>query len=252
MNEFKHPLGNLKIKLIKFLANMLSKTVLFFLSLFLKIDKNKSEIIISSATWAPWKEDKEFNTFYKKIIDYTLLDIKRLYSLWYFSKLLKNEKGNILDIGCLKGGAGFTMAKANKRGNTILIDTFEGLIEEEKYHKIGHFAFDKIEVVENKIKTLKLKNTKVVKGYFPRSIKKKIVGKSLKLCHIDVNTYNSTKATFDFVRKKIIKNGIIIFDDYGIYSTDVIKEFISLISKKYKKDFTFINNYMGQCILIKK
>ena len=61
MNEFKHPLGNLKIKLIKFLAIMLSKTVLFFLSLFLKIDKNKSEIIISSATWAPWKEDKEFS-----------------------------------------------------------------------------------------------------------------------------------------------------------------------------------------------
>ena len=27
------------------------------------------------------------------------------------------------------------MAKANKFGKTILIDTFEGLVEEEEYHK---------------------------------------------------------------------------------------------------------------------
>ena len=41
MIEFKHPLGNLKISLIKFLAKSISGIILFFLSLFLRIDKKK-------------------------------------------------------------------------------------------------------------------------------------------------------------------------------------------------------------------
>ena len=252
MNDFKHPLGNLKISFIKFVARSISETILFFLSLFLNIKREKSEIIISSAIWAPWKEDKDFLNFYNKINKCTLLDTKRLYSLWSLSKLLKSEKGNILDIGCLKGGAGFTMAKVNKFGKTILIDTFEGLVEDENYHKKDHFVFNNISFVRDKIKSLRLKNIAVIKGNFPKSKESRNIGKSIKLCHIDVNTFNSTKLAFNFVKNKIIKNGIIVFDDYGIYSTDAIKNFINIISKKYKKDFIFINNYMGQCILIKK
>ena len=125
-------------------------------------------------------------------------------------------------------------------------------MEEDEYHKKGHFVFDNISLVENKIKSLKLKNTHVIKGNFPKTKKSRNIGKLVKLCHIDVNTFNSTKLAFNFVKNKVIKNGVIIFDDYGIYSTDAIKKFIKIISKKNKNQFTFINNYMGQCILIKK
>ena len=68
----------------------------------------------------------------------------------------------------------------------------------------------------------------------------------------DVNTYKSTKKSFNFVRKRIIKGGVIVFDDYGIHTVDSIKKFVNEIYKKYKKNFYFIYNYMGQCILIKK
>ena len=74
----------------------------------------------------------------------------------------------------------------------------------------------------------------------------------IKVCHIDVNTYIDTKKIFYFVEKKVIKNGIIIFDDYGIWGVDGIKKFISSIEKEYSKKFVFIKNYMGQCILIRK
>ena len=50
----------------------------------------------------------------------------------------------------------------------------------------------------------------------------------------------------------MIKGGVIIFDDYGIYGVDSIKKFINQISKKNKKDFSFVYNFMGQCIVIKK
>ena len=85
---------------------------------------------------------------------------------------------------------------------------------------------------------------------FSLLILKKYKNKRFKLCHI-VNTFKSTSLSFDFIKDKIIKNGIIIFDDYGIFSVYGVKKFVDQIKKK-KKNFIFLNNYMGQCILIRK
>ena len=49
----------------------------------------------------------------------------------------------------------------------------------------------------------------------------------------------------------MIKTGVIIFDDFGIWGVDGIKKFIYEIEKKHSKEFIFLKNYMGQCILIK-
>ena len=64
----------------------------------------------------------------------------------------------------------------------------------------------------------------------------------VKICHIDVNTTKATKLAFEYV-KRIISNGIIIFDDYGIYSVDSVKNYVDYI-KKFAKEFIFINNYI--------
>jgi hypothetical protein len=48
------------------------------------------------------------------------------------------------------------------------------------------------------------------------------------------------------------KDGIIVFDDYGIYGNSNIKKFIYKISKNFHNNYHFFYNFMGQCILIKK
>jgi len=221
------------------------------MSLFLKINKSNSEIIISSAFFAPWKDDNNFRKFYPKISDSTILDTKRLYTLWFLSENLKNINADIVDLGCLKGGAGFAMSKANKKGKVYLIDSFEGLIENDHYHSKKHFIFKDIKSVKNKIDHLRLKNTKVLKMKFPLGADSVLKKSKIKLCHIDVNTFTSTKKSFFYIKKKLVKNGIIIFDDYGILSAVGVKKFVDHLIKK-DDDFTYINNYMGQCILIKK
>ena len=72
------------------------------------------------------------------------------------------------------------------------------------------------------------------------------------MCHIDVNTYISTKNSYNFIKGKIIKGGFIIFDDYGIFGVEQVTKFVNKIKKSDKKKFHFIDNYMGQCILIRK
>ena len=162
-----HPIGNKKIFVIKKFTKFLSYIILLVLSFFLKINRSKSEIIISTAFFAPWKEVDYFSNFYIKVKNLTLLDASRSYTLWYLACDLKNINGNILDIGCLQGGAGFLMSKANKKGFTYLFDTFEGFLEEEEFHKKKHFVYRDVDVVKNNISKFKLKNTKVHKCKFP-------------------------------------------------------------------------------------
>ena len=152
--RIEHPIGNKKILLIKNFQKIISYLILFFLSLILKIKRNKSEIIISTSFFAPWKQDDFFWNFYKKVKSLTLLDRKRLYTLWYLSKSLRDINANILEIGCLQGGAGFVMSKANKKGHTFLFDTFRGFSEKKKSHKKEHFVYKEIRVVKDNIKKL--------------------------------------------------------------------------------------------------
>ena len=245
-----HPHGNFKSQFIKGVANFLQIVSLGILSFFLKIDKKKHQIIISRALIAPWKE-KKVNEYFNKIKNYTLLDEARLFTLYYHSEQLKNINADILDLGCMRGGAGMLMSLNNRKGRVFLIDTFSGFSEYEGIHKKKIFEFKDINFLKKKISELKLKNTQVFQSKFPYNAKKLNL-KKIKLCHIDVNTYKSTKESFDFVKKKIIKNGIIIFDDYGILGVEQIIKFIDEIKLKEKNNFHFFPNLFGQCILVKK
>ena len=133
--SINHVVGNNKIFIIKKSAKFLSYIVLLILSFFLKINRKNSELIISTAFYAPWKDNKDFISIYNKVKHLTLLDHARAYTLWYLSNDLKNLAGNIFDLGCLQGGAGFIMSKANKKGFSYLFDTFGGFLEEGKFHK---------------------------------------------------------------------------------------------------------------------
>ena len=249
MKKIKHPYGNIKSFLLKLLKNLIGKILKFFVNFICRLDNN-DEIIISSATHAPWKKDKKFNIFFHKIKHLTLLDSARSYTLWQCSKNLRNINGQILDIGCLMGGAGFIMSKINSKGNTYLFDSFSGFRKNDGLHKKDVFVYDDISLIKKNIKKLKLKRINIFKAYFPKNINIKI--NRVKLCHIDVNTYYDTKKIFNFLKKKIIKGGIVIFDDFGIWGVNGIKKFIYEIEKKNSREFYFIKNYMGQCILIKR
>ena len=249
--KIRHPHGNLKIAFIKAIASFFSRLVLLILKFFLDIDTKTNEIIISRATYAPWKIDNKFLKIYSKLKLLTLLDEKRFFTIYTILQQLKNINADILDLGCMRGGVGMMMSKINLNGNTYLIDTFSGFKEEEKYHKKDIFVFTSISEIEKNIKKLNLKKVYILKQKFPNTSKLKNI-KKLKLCHIDVNTYRSTKKSYNYVKKKLIKGGIIIFDDYGIFGVEQVTKFVNEIKLRDRKHFYFISNYMGQCILIKK
>ena len=249
MKNIKHPYGNFKSSVLKSFKKFLQNIIKFFVSFVCKLDEN-DEIIISSATHCPWLKDKNFYHFFQEVKNFTLLDYPRAYTLWQCSKSVRKLNGMILDIGCLLGGSGFIMSKVNHNGKIHLFDSFEGFKKDDGLHRKDVFYYNDIDFVKRNISKLKLKNTYVHKAYFPNKVKTKI--HKIKLCHIDVNTYDDTKKIFNYIKNKVIRGGVIIFDDFGIWGVDGIKKFIYEIEFKYSKNFYFIKNYMGQCILIKK
>ena len=181
--SINHVVGNNKIFFIKKSAKLLSYVVLLFLSFFLKINRKNSDLIISTAFYAPWKDNKDFTSIYNKVKDLTLLDHARAYTLWYLSNDLKNLNGNIFDLGCLQGGAGFIMSKANKKGVTYLFDTFEGFLEEGKFHKKKHFVYEDINKVKRNLKKLSRMVRKMVNGLSGMKMERR---KGKKLGRVDV------------------------------------------------------------------
>ena len=95
MGKYIHSLGNKKIYFLKALQNLVSNLSIILLLKFLKLRVNKKhfEIIISSQIFAPWKRDKVFENSYKKFKEFTVLDIKRAYTLFYHTKNLQNVPG---------------------------------------------------------------------------------------------------------------------------------------------------------------
>ena len=226
--KIKHVHGNFKIFIIKFFSKLLSRILfLFFKIVCPNVDYKSNDILISRATFAPWMVDKNYLAYANKVKKLTLLDHPRLFSFYYLSNQIKNIEADILDIGCMEGGVGLLLSQNNKKGRTLLFDTFNGFLDKENLHKGEVFKYDGLKDVNTTIIKLKLHNT-------------------------DVNTYKSTKNCFNFVKDKIIKNGFIIFDDYGIYGVENVTKLINRITKKEGKNFNIFFNYFGQCILVKK
>ena len=132
----------------------------------------------------------------------TLVDRFRLNKLYqYCSK----AEGEIWECGVYKGGTANALAGFGRI--LRLFDTFEGMPEVSKYdnfHKKGDFETS----VPN------IKGALIYKGFIPNTFKG-LEDCKIGFAHIDVDIYQSVLDCCEFIVPRLVKGGIIIFDDYG-------------------------------------
>lgn len=210
--------------------------------------------IFPKNTYSPWLQNTEFIELFNQIKNNTLLDIYRSYELWDLAKQYYKRDGDILEIGVWRGGSGLLLSQGVKENELLyLCDTFEGVVkatEKDNKYVGGEHADTSEEIVHKLLSNSKVSNYKICKGIFPEDTEHLIPSEKIKICHIDVDVYQSAKEIFDWVYPKLINGAAVIFDDYGFAACEGITQLVHEIMNDYPH-FIKIYNVNGHALLIK-
>jgi O-methyltransferase len=217
------------------------KTLLFKVAARLRkaelINYNKGcshEQILPIASYSPWLDDSNFKTIFEEIKHNTLVDRYRCYELYMLAKQVQNLDGNILEVGVWKGGTAKLLRYfVAENQNVFLADTFSGVVKasnEDSLYKGGEHSDTSETIVKNLFGHLADSNTIFLKGIFPEDTGNVVKGFNFKFVHIDVDTHNSAKDTFNFIWSQVVVGGIIVFDDYGFNGCEGVTNFFNELS----------------------
>lgn len=129
-----------------------------------------------------------------------------------FGELLdkvKDVKGDCIEVGVYHGYSAQKIAEHKGDKKLYLYDTFENFpdVKDEEKFMLDQFNF---EGAYDRVISLGLPNTEVIKGVFPDCA----IDSTFSFAHIDVDTYNSTLKSLEYIYPRMAKGGIIVLHDY--------------------------------------
>lgn len=214
--------------------------------------------VIPSATYSPWLSDDEFKRVYDLARTNTLVDRYRCYELWQLvGEAAKLPSGDLIEIGVWRGGTGALIARrcqlAGIQNAIYLCDTFTGVVKAGRLDASyvgGEHADTSQETAQDLMDNLGLDRVRILKGVFPEECGALIGDSVFRFCHIDVDVYDSAKEIVDWIWPRLLRGGIIVYDDYGFHSCVGITRFVN--EERCKPDRFVIHNLNGHAIVIKK
>lgn len=219
---------------------------------------NSQELITTTSTYSPWNADERFMAVYNFITpQYTMVDKYRLYELWKLvEQSSKLDKGSILEVGVWRGGTGVVLAQQAKNCGindcVYLCDTFKGVVKAGRndiFYSNGECSNTSKETAQDLMRKLNIRNVEICQGTFPDDFDDKFGKLQYRLCHIDVDVYQGAKEITEWVWPRLVKGGIIVYDDYGTYSTVGVTKYVDEIMSD--KDKIVIYNINGHAVLVK-
>lgn len=213
------------------------------------------------ADYAPWENDSEFLKLYEQIKENTLVDMYRCFTLWQLARQLRSLEGDVLEVGVWRGGTGALLqqAFADAGGAEVfLADTFRGVVKagpKDDYYKGGEHANTSRETVETLLKPLSGAEWSILEGIFPEDTGNQIAERRFRMCHIDVDVYQSALDVLRWVWPRLEPGGIVVFDDYGFYGCEGVTALGNeLLEKAFEGvvDYVFMYNLSGQGVMLKK
>lgn len=213
--------------------------------------------VYPSAELAPWINDAAFVQAYRKIRDYTLLDVYRCYELWQLVSQTVLVQGALLEVGTWRGGSGALIAiSAMTHGindRIYLADTFRGVVNSGPHdgsYSGGEHSDASLSAVEELLRSrLCLTDVTVLKGVFPEQVEQFVVDTAFRFCHIDVDVYESARAVAEWIWPRLQKGGLIVYDDYGFAHCEGVTHWVD--EQRSRPGRVTIHNLNGHAIVIK-
>jgi O-methyltransferase len=215
------------------------------------------EMAYPISTYAPWQADGEFRRTYRAVRRNTLVDVWRLYELWSLLAEVVEIPGSILEVGVWRGGSGALMAtRARALGisdSVFLCDTWEGVVKTgavDTYYHDGKHDDTSRETVEELVARLVLSNVELLQGIFPDQTGTAIADRTFRLCHVDVDVYQSASDVLDWAWPRLSPGGVAIFDDYGFPACPGVTQLVD--EQRGRPDRLVIHNLNGHGIVVKR
>jgi O-methyltransferase len=209
------------------------------------------------SSYAPWQADEDFQRIYRAVRKNTLVDVWRCYELWTMVGELREVPGAIVEVGVWRGGSGAIMATRAKAleipDPVYLCDTWEGVVktgELDTYYRDGKHDDTSREIVEALVQQLGLDNVELLQGVFPEETGDRIADRNLRLCHVDVDVYQSAKDVFDWAWERLSPGGLAVFDDYGFPACPGVTKFVD--EQRGRADRLVLHNLNGHGIVVKR
>src|SRR5262245_43956174 len=210
---------------------------------------------IPLTTYAPWNSSVDFQTVWNAVRDHTLVDIFRCWELWHLVGQTTKLSGSFIEVGVWRGGTGALIASAAKKSGIVaplyLCDTFHGVVKagvHDSVYKGGEHADTSILTVETLMKSLELTSYRIVEGIFPDATSHLIPdNERFRLCHIDVDVYDSARDVVDWLWNRIVPGGLIVYDDYGFELCPGITRLVN--EQMGMSDRLIVHNLNGHAIV---
>jgi O-methyltransferase len=209
------------------------------------------------STYAPWEGDVEFQRVRHEVRRNTLVDVWRLFELWSLLGELVEVPGGVLEVGVWRGGSGVLMAvRAAALGiddPVALCDTWKGVVKTgaiDTYYRDGKHDDTSRETVEALIKRMALENVMLLQGVFPEETAAAVSERRFRLCHVDVDVYQSAADVFAWTWPRLSPGGVVVFDDYGFPACPGVTKFVD--EQRGRADRLVLHNLNGHGIVIKR
>lgn len=211
------------------------------------------------ANYRPWDIDAEFLEVYELVREHTMVDVYRLWTLWYLGRQIAGARpdpggapeasagaipggvgldGDVLEIGSWRGGSGTVIARAlagtGAARRIVLADTFSGVVkagERDTYYKGGEHANTSVDAVQELLGRAGVPHVELLSGIFPEERGEEIADLRFALCHIDVDVYQSAKDCFEWVWPRMVPGGIVVFDDFGFYGCEGVTAYVHELAR---------------------
>jgi O-methyltransferase len=215
------------------------------------------EMAYPISTYAPWQADAEFRSVYNAVRRNTLVDVWRCYELWSLIGELADVPGAVLEVGVWRGGTGAIMAARAKRlgltDTVYLCDTWEGVVKTgavDTYYRDGKHDDTSIEIVRRLVDSLGLANVELLQGIFPDDTAARVTAQHFRLCHIDVDVYQSARDVLEWLWPRLSTGGVVVFDDYGFPACPGVTKLVD--EQRDHADRLVLHNINGHGLIVKR
>jgi O-methyltransferase len=192
-----------------------------------EVDTNKELLVPAiESEYVEILFDPEFRRSVSQVKNFTCLDVARLANLWTLVRMA--GPGVFMEVGSYKGGAALHICNAMKddRSPFYSFDPFEaggfeGMRDCDQAFKPTDFTDTNYAAVVGLLSAKP--QAKVIQGFFP-AMAEGMNLHNIAFCHLDVDIYEATRNSLEYLAPRLAPKGLIVLDDVGHLETPGVEK----------------------------